>query len=55
MKPSVTRTKKKTACWYQKFCDYINSDSCFFLQSLITGDESWVYGYDPEKKTQSSH
>jgi hypothetical protein len=27
--------------------DGANSDSGF-LQSLITGDESWVYGYDPE-------
>jgi hypothetical protein len=26
-----------------------------FLRSLITGDESWVYGYDPEIKMQSSH
>jgi hypothetical protein len=25
------------------------------LRSLITGDESWVYGYDPETKMQSSH
>lgn len=25
-----------------------------FIDSLITGDESWVYGYDPETKTQSS-
>jgi hypothetical protein len=26
-----------------------------FLRSLITGDEPWVYGYDPETKMQSSH
>ena len=25
-----------------------------FLKTLITGDESWVYGYDPETKAQSS-
>jgi hypothetical protein len=30
-----------------------NSDSGF-LRSLITRDESWVYGYDPETKMQSS-
>jgi len=22
-----------------------------FMSSVITGDESWVYGYDPETKT----
>ena len=26
-----------------------------FLQKVITGDESWVNGYDPEMKAQSSH
>ena len=25
-----------------------------FLSRVITGDESWVYGYDPETKRQSS-
>ena len=25
-----------------------------FLKKVITGDESWVYGYDPETKAQSS-
>jgi len=25
-----------------------------FLSRVITGDESWVYGYDPETKQQSS-
>jgi hypothetical protein len=34
--------------------DRANSDSSFLL-SLITGDESWVYGYDPEPKIQSSN
>ena len=24
------------------------------LKKIITGDESWVYGYDPETKHQSS-
>jgi hypothetical protein len=25
-----------------------------FLLKVTTGDESWVYGYDPETKQQSS-
>jgi histone-lysine N-methyltransferase SETMAR len=25
-----------------------------FLKTVITGDETWVYGYDPETKMQSS-
>ena len=26
----------------------------YFMSSVITGDESWVYGYDPETKQMSS-
>jgi len=25
-----------------------------FLKNIVTGDESWVYGYDPETKQQPS-
>jgi len=25
-----------------------------FLKNIVTGDESWVYRYDPETKQQSS-
>ena len=25
-----------------------------FIKSIITGDEPWVYGYDPETKAQFS-
>ena len=30
------------------------SDNENVLKKVITGDESWVYGYDPETKQQSS-
>ena len=36
----------------QDMLDYVESDSNF-LNTVITGDESWVYGYDPETKAQS--
>jgi hypothetical protein len=25
-----------------------------FISNIVTGDETWVYGYDPETKQQSS-
>jgi histone-lysine N-methyltransferase SETMAR len=37
----------------QDMLDSTNSDPDF-LNTIITGDESWVYGYDPETKSQSS-
>ena len=37
----------------QDMLDYANSDP-EFLNIVSTGDESWVYGYDPETKAQSS-
>ena len=37
----------------QNMLDFANSDPKF-LNIATTGDESWVYGYDPETKAQSS-
>jgi histone-lysine N-methyltransferase SETMAR len=37
----------------QDMLDYANSNPDF-LNIFITGDESWVYGYNPETKAQSS-
>jgi hypothetical protein len=31
----------------------IASDDATFLSMVITGDKSWIYGYDPEAKQQS--
>jgi hypothetical protein len=39
------------------FCDelsHIASDDANFLSSVISSDENWIYGYDPETKRQSS-
>jgi hypothetical protein len=30
-----------------------NEEGSNFLQRVITGDESWIYEYDPETKRQS--
>jgi hypothetical protein len=32
----------------------MNSDNAIFLCSVITGNKSWIYGYDPETKQRSS-
>lgn len=37
----------------QDLLDTANTDG-EFLNTMITGDESWVYGYDPQTKRQSS-
>ena len=36
----------------QDMMDSTNSDPDF-MNTIITGDESWVYGYDPETKSLS--
>jgi len=36
-----------------KLRDRAASDSSF-IGNVITGDETWVYGYDPETRVQSS-
>ena len=37
----------------QNMPECVENDSKF-LNNVITGDESWVYGYNPETKAQSS-
>jgi hypothetical protein len=34
--------------------DQLTSDDETFLSRVITGDESWIYGCDPETKQHSS-
>ena len=45
--------KEFRAAVAQDLLETTNNDP-HFLKKVITGDESWVYGYDPETKTQSS-
>ena len=53
--PKLLTMEQKQLCLEiaQDMLDCIESDSNF-LNTVITGDESWVYGYDPETKAQSS-
>ncbi|UYV64615.1 hypothetical protein LAZ67_3001324 [Cordylochernes scorpioides] len=50
-KESVSRIEKqlKSTCFENKFLQCNN-----WMQKIITGDETWVYQYDPETKRQSS-
>ena len=54
--PRVLREgQKKRRCHYgREMVELINSDPAV-LDALVTCDESWIYCYDPETKTQDSH
>ena len=45
------RQRRVDVC--QELRELASNDRCF-LSRIITGDESWCYGYDPETKQQSS-
>ena len=45
--------KKRRMTIAQEMLNAVNEDPDF-LKRAITGDESWVYGYDVETKSQSS-
>jgi hypothetical protein len=49
----VTRTEGICAEVAQDLLETSNNDP-HFLKQVITGDKSWVYGYDSEMNTQSS-
>ena len=53
--PKLLVEQQKQLCLEiaQDLLDCANSDSDF-MKTIITGDETWVYGYDPETKFQSS-
>jgi len=45
--------KQNSVTVSQELLDSLNTDENF-LKNVITGDETWVYGYDVETKVQSS-
>ena len=53
--PKLLNFDQKTRCMTiaQKMLNDVNDDPDL-LKKVITGDESWVYGYDVETKAQSS-
>ena len=53
--PRVLMVEQKQQCLSisLELHDRAASDSSF-LGNVITGDETWVYGYDPETRVQSS-
>ncbi|CAH1991401.1 unnamed protein product [Acanthoscelides obtectus] len=40
--------------WCQKTLDRFNSGNSKNLYSIVSGDESWIYCYEPENKRQSA-
>ena len=48
--PKLLSAEQKELCVEvaQDLLDTTSTDS-EFLNTVITGDESWVYGYDPER------
>jgi len=53
--PCVLAEDQKANCVNisQELLDCINVDENF-LKTIVTGNETWVYGYDVETKAQSS-
>ncbi|CAH2016103.1 unnamed protein product [Acanthoscelides obtectus] len=39
--------------WCQKTLDHFNSGNSKNVYSIVSGDESWIYCYEPENKRQS--
>ena len=50
--PSVDQKQQRLDVCLDHKENSVNNPS--FLLNVITGDETWVYAYDPETKTQSS-
>ena len=53
--PCLLMAEQKDDCvsFYTELHEWAQNDPNF-MSSLITGDECWVYGYDPETKKMSS-
>ncbi|CAH1997479.1 unnamed protein product [Acanthoscelides obtectus] len=54
--PHLLTEEQKAASvnWCQKTLDRFNSGNSKNLYSIVSGDESWIYCYEPENKRQSA-
>ncbi|CAH2006728.1 unnamed protein product [Acanthoscelides obtectus] len=54
--PHLLTEEQKAAMvnWCQKTLDRFNSGNSKNVYSIVSGDESWIYGYEPENKRQSA-
>jgi len=50
----LTDAQKREPCQSVRSCLIVQMLIKNFLKDVITGDETWVYGYDVETKVQSS-
>jgi len=52
--PCLLTDEQKQKCLKlsQELFDSANNDNC--VKNIITGDETWVYGYDVKSKAQSA-
>ncbi|CAH1960666.1 unnamed protein product [Acanthoscelides obtectus] len=54
--PHLLTKEQKAASvnWCQKTLDRFNSGNSKNMYSIVSGDESWIYCYEPENKRQSA-
>jgi hypothetical protein len=45
--------KQQCVDLYEKLCQ-ITSNDATFLSRVISGEDSWIYGYDPDTKQQAT-
>lgn len=46
--------KKARVDWCRKILDKFNQGASNLVYNIVTGDESWIYAYEPERKGQST-
>jgi hypothetical protein len=49
---TADQKKQRVSIWEE--LHQVASDKETFFPRVVTGDECWIYGYDPEAKQQSS-
>ncbi|CAH1974512.1 unnamed protein product [Acanthoscelides obtectus] len=53
-KTSIQKILHEELGWCQKTLDRLNSGTSKNVYSIVSGDESWIYCYEPENKRQSA-